>query len=941
MKQLQNASLRSHYIRLLSLGIIFILLLNTALYLYVNHEQEELENQYFILQEKKDVFNNLSLTLNQIFFRARGYYSFKNEQELQLAYQELESFNIFLDLALAQELNTNEEKVLKNLQEFMIAYEDENLPKAIEFVQQNDYEGLQEFSRSGINTAVNEFNLYTTELDDNLEIQLEDVRDEIFTYSRTYSLLVYISLSVILLALAFYVWQTIRGIVKPIENLSSAVKNFTDGNLEVYEPLRRSDEIGILSNTFSSMFKAIRSNEDELKNRNSQLLDQQKLMLDSQQQLEQSLTENEIARNRIERYNELNRQISVAIARQDVAERTIRYFCSAYKVDHGIIWFSEDDEYGAYQMTDEMIKQFLTERKAYIEKRLEQQDSVLLTRSAKYAGGIVPFESPIYEFYVRIHHTTGQTIYAAFARGNEIFTAEEQQDIQIMLERLLLVLDRIRLFEENVQERILNENIVNNISEGIQYVDETESIIQRNEAFCNLFGSKPDGLEQKIPKQFWLEGLVSKVVEKEELREFLVNCLREKKHESQSMTYTIDSPSQKVVQVYSTPIYNQQEYTGTVFVHRDITQQYEVDQMKTELVSTVSHELRTPLSSILGFTELLLYKENKPEKQKRYLETIQKETSRLTNLINDFLDIQRMESGQQNYHFEEQRMEEILLESIERFAVDEAKPIVFTDLSTQSLVRIDKERILQTLMNLISNARKFSPDGGTIQIKMETAEDQVRISIKDQGIGIPPQDIPKLFKKFSRIDNSTQRKIGGTGLGLAICQEIVKEHNGSIWIESEEGVGTTVWLTLPLVENLKQNRKQEQPKSSLEETPLILLVEDDVSMLTLMAEELKHHGCRIMYATTIQEAQNALKNQIPDLIVLDLVLQGETTGWKLVEQLQESPVTATIPILISSAFEPKKDYFETLQIADYLVKPYPPERLSQTVFMILKNNPLV
>lgn len=798
---LKSTTLRGRYIRILTFGIILLLLINTAIYAFVNIQQERLEDQYFTLQEKKDIFNELSLSLNEIFFRARGYYAFQNEQELQLAYGELERFNSALTTSLRQNLTQNEAEVLQNLQTFMNAYEEENLPNAIELVRQNDYEGLRELSQSGLNNAVNEFNQYTTELDDNLEVRLESLRNQIFQYNHIYSLVVYASLSLILGALALYVWQTIRGIVRPIENLSAAVDNFTEGRLQSYDPLSRPDEIGTLSRTFSSMFKAIRLNERELVNRNTQLVDQQQQMLDSQQKLEQSLVENQMARARIERYNELNRQISVAIARPDVAERTIRYFCTSYEIDHGIIWFSEDDEYGIYQMTDQMVKTFMADRKTYIEKRLEQQKCVTITRSAEYANGILPFETPIYELYLRIdQETTGQTIYAAFARIERAFSEEEQHDILTMLERLQLVLDRIRLFEENVQERILNENIVNNISEGIQYVDATGSMVQRNEAFCDLFGTKPEGLEQVIPRTYWVPSLLAYVVEKEEFENFYTTSLNDEKEKSRSMTYTIASTPQKVVQVYSTPVYKQDEYSGTVFVHRDITQQYEVDQMKTELVSTVSHELRTPLSSILGFTELLLYKDPKPDKQKRYLETIQKETNRLTHLINDFLDIQRMESGQQVYQLEKHQMEDIITESMESFAEDETKPMLFLNHATNSRVNVDKERIVQALVNLISNARKFSTDGGIITIQMEDEENHLKVSIQDQGIGIPKHEIPKLFKKFARIDNSSRRKIGGTGLGLAISQEIVMGHNGSIWIESEEGKGTTVWLTLPLVD---------------------------------------------------------------------------------------------------------------------------------------------
>ena len=142
---------------------------------------------------------------------------------------------------------------------------------------------------------------------------------------------------------------------------------------------------------------------------------------------------------------------------------------------------------------------------------------------------------------------------------------------------------------------------------------------------------------------------------------------------------------------------------------------------------------------------------------------------------------------------------------------------------------------------------------------------------------------------------------------------------------------------MPLIEDWNTTSKDSSSSRHFKDSPLVLLVEDDISMLTLMSEELKHHGCRIMYATTTKEAQMALNTQLPDVIVLDLMLQEDLTGWQLVEQLKEHHETARIPVIISSALEPQKDYFETLQIADYLVKPYPPERLSQTVFMVLED----
>ncbi|EMF45856.1 hypothetical protein B481_2697 [Planococcus halocryophilus Or1] len=366
-------------------------------------------------------------------------------------------------------------------------------------------------------------------------------------------------------------------------------------------------------------------------------------------------------------------------------------------------------------------------------------------------------------------------------------------------------------------------------------------------------------------------------------------------------------------------------------MHRDITREHEVDKMKSELVSTVSHELRTPLSSVLGFTELLLNKQLKPEKQERYLKTIYKEAKRLTNLINDFLDLQRMESGDQVYRMDKLPVNELIIETVEKFRTENMHSIVFIDDATDVVVEGDRERIAQVLMNLVGNAIKFSPQGGSVTISMKNDLNNLRVTIKDEGIGIPEEDIPKLFSKFQRIDNSSRRKIGGTGLGLAICQEIILQHNGEIWIESKEEQGTSVHFELPLVSQHQEYTNHE----GSEENPPVMIVEDDMSLALLLSEELKVNGFKVIYHTSPKEAFKEAKRTPLVGAVVDIMLGEELSGWDLVDMMKEDPLTKDIPIVISSALDPSSDAKKIDKISHYLTKPYAPTNLSKVMKKLL------
>jgi signal transduction histidine kinase len=231
---------------------------------------------------------------------------------------------------------------------------------------------------------------------------------------------------------------------------------------------------------------------------------------------------------------------------------------------------------------------------------------------------------------------------------------------------------------------------------------------------------------------------------------------------------------------------------------RELESLERADGLKSELVATVSHELRTPLTAVLGFTQLLIGGKVDEETRHRHLETIHGEAQRLNGLIDEFLDLQKIEAGHFDLTLEPFRLDELLAHEVEVFAMQSARHTLELDLASEPLSVVgDHARIGQLVANLLSNAIKYSPGGGTIRVRGATTDGSVRISISDPGIGIPRDQRELVFKQFFRVDSSATRAIRGTGLGLALCQEIVEAHRGRIGVESSEGEGSTFWFELP------------------------------------------------------------------------------------------------------------------------------------------------
>jgi PAS domain S-box-containing protein len=398
----------------------------------------------------------------------------------------------------------------------------------------------------------------------------------------------------------------------------------------------------------------------------------------------------------------------------------------------------------------------------------------------------------------------------------------------------------------------------------------------------------------------------------------------------------------------------------TVYLH-DVSDRKQIERMKDEFISVVSHELRTPLTSIHGSLGMLasgLLQPDSPQGQ-RLLQIATDSTERLVRLINDILDIERIESGKVKMEKESCDVTELITEAVNVMQPLADKAGITLSVSSLPIqVWADPDRIVQTLTNLLSNAIKFSPSGSTVWLSVElgarseergaretevertgragnTGGDiqnpkfkiqnsnfsdplapcsslltpHITFQVKDTGRGIPADKLDSIFERFQQVDSTDSRKHDGTGLGLAICRSIVQQHDGRIWVESVLGEGSTFYFTLPILQ-AKSSREADNsltPPSLLtpDSSPLILICDDDPHVGTELQTLLEHKGYRTVVVHSGQEAIASTATLHPDAILLDL-LMPKMNGWEVMAKLKERSDTKDIPIVICSICAPSQ-----------------------------------
>ncbi len=476
-------------------------------------------------------------------------------------------------------------------------------------------------------------------------------------------------------------------------------------------------------------------------------------------------------------------------------------------------------------------------------------------------------------------------------------------------------IDNTNIVNEGIKSIVAVPLFVNDYLIGILYIDDfsPREWTEREIEFITLLGIQASYAIEKFK---------------------LINDIAQKNRELQELNERLE---EKVIEKTS----------ELVRVNKELEKS---NKLKSQFIATMSHELRTPISSVLGFSELLLDETFGPltEKQRKYVTTIYNSGGHLLQLINNILDIAKIESGQMELRYESFLVPQAIseAENIIKPLLEKKKQKFTLKINEKvSIIRADRVKFKQILYNLLSNAVKFTPDGGEITVEADIIDGmktgisnlsipvrQLRISVIDTGIGIKKEDQEIIFSEFVQIDSSFSRKYEGTGLGLALTKKFVELLGGNIYVESEEGKGSKFTFVLPLfnIETIEDETRRilasKEPFEYIDifeertrESPLILVVEDDPPTSEMVTLNLVSGGYRVAHARNGFEAIKKTKELKPFAVLLDVMLPGKD-GWEVLQELKTDPEVKDVPVVIYSIVDNKELGF-ALGASEYLVKP--------------------
>ncbi|WP_254150985.1 ATP-binding protein [Candidatus Chloroploca mongolica] len=390
------------------------------------------------------------------------------------------------------------------------------------------------------------------------------------------------------------------------------------------------------------------------------------------------------------------------------------------------------------------------------------------------------------------------------------FGEDELSFMRALCRRVANPLNRAIHYQEALESANYLGQVFASLPTGLALIDASGKVLRANPAWSEIWGLRGVLARSPFHVSFDLvELLLPRLQDPMRLTEFFTRCQRNPA-ELQTTRVRMVNPNQNL-QILSVPTSDSQHrITGRLWAVTDVTREGEADRLKHEFVSMVSHELRTPLTSILGYTELLLNREFTAPDRMQFMQTVFDEASRLSQLVEDLLSISRIEAGKVQLNRWLTSLHSIVAELTTQLNTQLARHRMLLDVAHNlPPVYIDRDKVKQIIFNLLTNAIKYSPNGGQIVLAIKETDEAdlpldhppgrwIRIAISDKGLGIAPEDLPRIWERFYRVDNTNTRRIGGTGLGLSITRALVELHGGRIWAESELGTGSTFTFTLPI-----------------------------------------------------------------------------------------------------------------------------------------------
>lgn len=657
------------------------------------------------------------------------------------------------------------------------------------------------------------------------------------------------------------------------------------------------------------------------------------------------VTERKVNERRLSMQYAVTQILSEAENVDDALSRIVHIICMGLDWDYGAIWLvnhekNQLDYVSSWHHNNNEIDQFLLDRR----KTTFSPGTGVLGRV--WRSGKPYWNEDVTEDLNFLHKDAAKKahLYSGFyfpmRLQNNVFGVMEFYSPQIESpdERLLQMMaaigpqisqfiQRKHVEDELRQSEAHKSAILNSASDGIITISDDGLIVSFNLQTEKMFGYPETELRNKNINDL-IPGVTDRVSE-------IVNTLPveflsvDKNGDHFPAELTVSGMQMNGKNIY-------------VLIVRDITERKKIEQLKNEFVSVVSHELRTPLTSIRGSLGLVLggVVGSFSDKAKNLLDIANNNCERLLHLINDILDIEKIESGKMNFHFDRVDISKIVNESIsanqmygEKFGVR----IALVESVSDIFVNVDPDRMLQVMANLVSNAVKFSKQGDSVDVAIRVLNNKVRVSVIDHGPGIPVDFQSMVFQKFSQADTTTTRGKGGTGLGLNITKSIIEKFGGTIDFVSEANKKTVFYFDLPVA---NENNKPEDEKIPVSTRKSLLVCEDDEDQAQYIKAMLESAGFDVDIALTAQEARQSVSKKNYQGLLLDLILPDQD-GISFIRELRGSSRTKDLPIIVMSVIAKTGHSLlngDAFTVLDWLDKPVDFSKLLKSVSSLKKKN---
>ena len=405
-----------------------------------------------------------------------------------------------------------------------------------------------------------------------------------------------------------------------------------------------------------------------------------------------------------------------------------------------------------------------------------------------------------------------------FRAGNLAFTRDDRRLLMAFAAQAAVAVRNAQLYSDLVAGRQRLAAVIENSADGIMILDSQRRVEIVNRALLTMTGlTREQAIGRPCDRVLQLQNVRGHDLCTEELDETQLPMQGTVYAEGDLVR---PGRGRLVVGVRYTPLWDEAGHLRNFIVNIvDITRYREAEEMKSTFISVISHELKTPVALIKGYATTLAREDAHWDQQalREGLQVIEEESDRLNRLIDNLLDASRIQAGALELELGDVNLPQLMRQASERFATQTDRHRFVLDFPPSFPIVIgDEGRLRQVIDNLISNAIKYSPNGGTIRLGGWAEEDQVTAYVADEGIGIPPEEQSRLFSRFYRIDSSLRRQTQGAGLGLFLCKSLIEAHGGKIWVNSEPGKGATFFFTLPLSGPRRQEEKSAPDRVSVD-----------------------------------------------------------------------------------------------------------------------------